>query len=117
MSEIELINVRMEGSDRVVSFSADDINDLRASLRIGAEIEQLFQSDQSIESLTIDLHEIDWLGSMALNQLISIQTLSRKTGIPIRVMNVSDSAREIFKLTRLERMFDVTPVATVGTGE
>ncbi|QDT61818.1 hypothetical protein SV7mr_43590 [Stieleria bergensis] len=59
--------------------------------------------------LEIDLHLVSRINSMGLNSLISVQTLARHAGVRLELSGVCTEVREVFRITRLERMFEIVP--------
>ena len=63
-------------------------------------------ADRADLELTVDFSDIGRLTSIALNELINMNRQARTRGVQLVLANVSDSLRDIFTLTRLERMFN-----------
>ncbi|TWU25002.1 putative anti-sigma factor antagonist BtrV [Novipirellula galeiformis] len=62
-------------------------------------------------TLNLDLGDVDWLSSVGINELIQVNRKARKVGVKFVLTEVGDSVREVFELTRLERMFHVVSSA------
>ena len=92
------------------TFTLDDLNDTELAPAIVAELERLFDQD-ALETLTIDLARLTWLGSFGLNHLISIHRGARSRGIRVVLSNAQAAVREVLVLTRLERIFELEPAA------
>ncbi|WP_197231106.1 STAS domain-containing protein [Novipirellula artificiosorum] len=58
-------------------------------------------------TLNLDLAEVSWVSSVGLNELIEINLHAKKSGVRLVLTNVQSVVREVFMLTRLERMFEV----------
>lgn len=99
-----------ERLDATHTFALDDLNDAQAVPQIAAELEAALEED-SLETLTIDLASLAWLGSFGLNHLISIHREARSRGIRVVLANVQAEVREVLVLTRLERIFELEPLA------
>ena len=111
MSQSELMTVRVDGTEKVISFSHSHINDLTTARQIAGHVgEMIEQSDGrdegSWETLSVDFQRVNRVSSVALNQLIGIQRQARSRGIRLVLTNVPQSVRDVFALTRLERMFE-----------
>lgn len=112
MSQADLLTIRTEGNARVVSFSRQHFNDTTTSHEIACGVGELLDEQDgsgadSFETLDLDLHQIDYLSSVALNQLIGINRRARANGIRLVLSNVQQAVCDVFALTRLERMFEV----------
>ena len=114
----KLITIRKEGSERIVRFAADHINEMSTAREIAWEITEWIEdrygemdapgfdaNNVSNASLSIDMSEINMLGSVGLNELINVNRQARLRGVELVLANVQDPVRDIFALTRLERMF------------
>ncbi|MEM6688396.1 MAG: STAS domain-containing protein [Planctomycetota bacterium] len=56
--------------------------------------------------LRVDLSGIDRIDSEGLNELIRTQSRLRARGVQLRLTGVGETVREVFRLTRLERVFE-----------
>ena len=117
------ILIRGDGSERVVSFSASDLNDGRSDDSLSRRVMELLDPDPShagssefhgetcCETLTLDFESIGWLSSDGLNELITINRKARTHGVRLVLANLQDPVRRVFALTRLERMFELAEPA------
>ena len=110
-----------------MSFSADDINQVEAARKATEKFARLltellgdvpgteFHDIGKISgaSVRMDLAEMDWLSSVALNELISMNRHAKSRGLRFILENANDTIRGVFTLTRLERMFEFTPTAGI----
>jgi anti-anti-sigma factor len=110
MSEFELVRINSEGTSRMVSFSSEHINRMETARQISWQLSELIGEDKSQdgrqEVLNLDFKEIDWISSAGLNELIGINSQARSQGVRIVLVDVQQSVRDVFALTRLERMFE-----------
>ena len=123
MNRAALIQVRVDGTERTISFARQHINDVVSARQISWELGELIDqndlsSDQEdrMEVLNLDFQEIDWLSSVGLNQLIGINSKARANGVRLVLTNVQENVRKVFRLTRLERMFDLAEMAAAESG-
>jgi len=110
MSQLELIRISFEGTSRMVSFSSENINRIETARQISWQLTELLSNDKSIDneqdSLNLDFKEIDRISSAGLNELIAINSQARNLGVQLVLVDVQQSVRDVFALTRLERMFE-----------
>ncbi len=110
MSGDELIHVDNDGFQTTISFSPDHINRTETALQISSKLCDLIQCKDSakepLDRIVIDFRHIDRLGSAGLNGLIGIKCKARSHGVRVVLSNVQESVRDVFALTRLERMFE-----------
>jgi anti-anti-sigma factor len=115
MSQVELIRVSASGTTRIVSFSSEHINRMETARQIGWQLNELLDSevwsDAQEDSLNLDFKDIHWISSAGLNELIGINSMTRSQGVKLILLNVPDKVRDVFELTRLERMFEFSSSA------
>ncbi len=122
MSDDELIRVRVEGSETTVSFSPDHINRTETARKISCDLYELIEHQQSEDTesdhIVLNLENIDRIGSAGLNELIGIKSKARSHGVRLVLSNVQEPVRDVFAMTRLERMFEIEgpegPVPTLS---
>ena len=109
MSQIELSKAGMEERVRLVSLCPDHLNTLGASRDVQAVLADLGEeaSDSSVPHiLTVDMSGIERITSIGLNELIVLNSQARNLGVHLVLLDVRSVVCDVFKLTRLERMFD-----------
>ena len=111
-----LIRVTDDGSLQTIGFSADALNDIALSRQIAGEVDQFLQTldDQRLDSLHVDFSNIDRIGSDGLNGLIGINSQARARGVRLVLLDVQEQVRDVFAVTRLERLFDFSSDAVVA---
>lgn len=97
--------------DATRTFSLDNINDTSLAPKIAAELDEIVDVG-SLQTLTIDVGGLEWLGSYGLNHLISIHRRARSRGVHVVLTNVQATVWEVLVLTRLERIFELEPPAS-----
>lgn len=107
MPEPPLLIVHQGERGPLVSFRTEDINRASTARRIATEIEDLLADarlgpDQNLE---VDLRGTTWLSTTALNQLIWVQRKARRREVSLVLLNVQSRVRNVFAMTRLERLF------------
>ena len=115
MSQPKLIQVHNAGSCRRVVFSPKHINEMSVARKVTWELTEFMEDrygdsvdpveDCGDRRLEIDMSVIDFLSSVGLNELININRQAKIRGIEIVLVGAQDQVRDIFVLTRLERMF------------
>ena len=117
MSHAELIQVRMEGTETTISILPQHLNELAVANEVEKHLRELIEETQLYPSgpaetptVRLDFEKIQRLGSLGLNQLISIQRAARNRGVRLVLTNVQQSVQDVFVVTRLERMFEIFSV-------
>lgn len=116
MSQVEVGKTGFSGECRVVSMTHKTLNATGAvaeCMGILAELGQETVTGCSVPSLFVDMSEIDRITSEGLNELIGLNSEARAQGVTIQLLEVCPSVRDVFKLTRLERMFEFGTIASM----
>lgn len=110
MTGDELIHVDHDGVQTTISFSRDHINRTDTAMLISSNLCTLIENQRAnqtpLDRIVIDFRDIDRIGSAGLNGLIGIKCKASSHGVAIVLSNVQKSVRDVFALTRLERMFE-----------
>ncbi len=110
MSQIDLIRVKDAGTDWTVSFSPEHLNRMETARQIGTQLSELLDreiaDDDDDGCLNLDFKDIHWISSAGLNELIGIKSVARSQGVRLILLDVPETVRDVFALTRLERMFE-----------
>lgn len=61
----------------------------------------------SADIIELSLAEMDCLTSSVLNELICLNNRAKSCGVRLVLTNLADDLRDIFAITRLERMFEL----------
>ncbi|MDI9371129.1 MAG: STAS domain-containing protein [Synergistaceae bacterium] len=96
-----------------------DINKTGNSARVGvsgsmyvedsAEVRERLIAllEEGVSNLTLDLHNLDYIDSSGLGVLISIHKRCLQKGGKMSVTGLRGMVEELFKLTRLDLVFEV----------
>lgn len=90
----------------VVAFNSTKIVEEAVIEEIGRELCALVESEAGA-SIVLDFAGVDHLSSGALGMLVTVYNDSRKKDGCLRIANICDQIREVFKITRLDRFFEV----------
>jgi anti-sigma B factor antagonist len=63
--------------------------------------------EPSVRELRIDLEEIDSISSEALSQFVLVHCRASQLGKQIVLFNLKDNVREVFHVTRLDRLLGI----------
>lgn len=115
MTQVEIGKAAFSGESRVVSLTHESLNATGAiaeCMGILAELGHQKTVGRYESSLFVDMSEIERITSEGLNELIGLNSEARSRGISIQLLDVCPAVRDIFKLTRLERMFEFGTIAS-----
>lgn len=115
MSQVETIEIRADGGHTTVSLSPSHLNNIDSARRVAGQVRALIDSDPSPQSedshLQLDFQAIEHLNSAWLNELIRIKRQARSQGVRVVLLNVKESVRDVFAVTRIERLFEFSSTA------
>lgn len=60
-----------------------------------------------VDVIELDLSAMRMITSQTLNELIKLNTRAKSCGVRLVLTNLADNLRDIFAITRLERMFEL----------
>ena len=60
-----------------------------------------------VTDLVINLEQIGLITSVGLNELIHLKQRAGRCGVSVKLRSVAQDVRQIFQITRLERIFDL----------
>lgn len=72
---------------------------------------QCATEEHSGKHLALDMSEIAYLTSVVLAKLITANARVRRTGGRLSLLNLQPDVREVFAVTRLDRIIDIPPAA------
>lgn len=86
------------------------ILDEPAISQIGQELAKLV--DDGARKLLLDFARVDHLSSSALGMLITLRQNMTTAKGAIRLCNIRDEILQVFKITGLDKLFDIHPTTT-----
>ena len=109
MRDKSTVDIRICDSEVVVAPSLKAINRCRDAGRIASEVGGVLNQprERMLTDLVVDMGEVTSITSAGLNQLIRLQALSRSSGLSLQFRGVNAAVRDVFRMTRLERIFDL----------
>ena len=108
------INVEYTENATIISFTDEkileekDINQLRKSL-------MSVVNQQKKMNLVLDFSNVKFLSSAVLGLLIRISKKVYENDGQLRLCNISSNILEVFKITRLTKIFDIYPDIAAAT--
>lgn len=100
-----LIIKRAEGVS-VVEFADRKILEELSIQEIGEELDRLVESEPGIK-LLLNFQNVDHLSSAALGMLITLNKKIKERSGLLKLSNINRQIFEVFKITRLNRVFDI----------
>lgn len=104
------LRIRKQDQITIVEFVDRNILDEANISQIGEEIGGLVNEDPS-PKLLISFANVDHLSSAALGALITINSKVKSKDGQLRLADINDQIIEVFRITRLDRLFQIHPSA------
>lgn len=107
MAKSQPTNIRFDGCEMIVIPVPSSMNRLKPARKLTEAISEAMDQPRPdlITDLVVDLEQVASISSVGLNELIQIQKRSRASGIVMRLRSLNDNLRDVFHITRLERIF------------
>lgn len=112
-SHVPPISISQVKDVRVVEFTANKILDEANIKEIGDGVGALVDGDAH-PKLLIDFGNVDHLSSAALGMLININSRIRAKNGMLRLTNIKPQIREVFVITKLDKLFKILPTRQEG---
>ena len=113
MSESEHLEVTDVQGVTVVRFRDKNITDEVLIVQLRDELTALMKPNQGT-LLLLNLADVEFFASSMLNELVKLNNTVCKAGGVVRICCVSPQLSEVFKITRLDRVFDLTDSEEAG---
>lgn len=100
------ITVSVIGDLANVRFNDKKIVDSSNIEEMGSELTALV-TEQKYKHILLNFEGVEFMSSAALNKLINLDKKVKAVGGVLRLCTLKADIREVFKITRLERVFDI----------
>ncbi len=99
---------RNEGDVLVAYFQ--DVRIIEASRieSLGQELVDLVR-DKANDRIVLNFHNVSFMSSAMIGKLISFGKKCKENGVALRLSNITENVAEVFKLMRLEKVFEIDP--------
>jgi len=105
------LSVTQHKDIRVVEFTNNRILDEANIAEIGQSLGTLID-ERSNPKLALDFSAVDHLSSAALSMLITVNNKVLSVNGQLRLSNIKPQIMEVFQITRLDRLFKISPTRT-----
>ena len=102
------LSVTQHKDVRIVEFTNNRILDEANIAEIGQTLTALIE-ERTAPKLLLDFSTVDHLSSAALGMLINANNKIRETNGQLRLTNIKVQILEVFKITRLDKLFKIFP--------
>lgn len=103
------LDLKDVGEVLVVGFKQTSILDQMTIDQIGREFEQAQLEASGNRKLVLNFHAIEFMSSAMLGKLIQLQKRCKADKIKLKLSGVSNNTLDVFKITRLDKLFEMYP--------
>jgi anti-sigma B factor antagonist len=104
------LKIRRSDSISIVEFADRKILEELSIQEIGEELDQLVESEPGIK-LLLNFKNVDHLSSAALGMLITLNKKVKERDGALKLSDINRQIFEVFKITKLNRVFDIHDTA------
>ena len=108
MVTMKRLNVSDVGDVTVVQFRDQEIMDDLGIHETGQELVRLVD-EEGRRKVLLNFASVGFMSSAALGKLITLNKRVKGQGGVLKMCNIRPEIREIFAVTRLDRLFDIQP--------
>jgi anti-sigma B factor antagonist len=106
MADYQRIEVNEVGDVTIVRFRDRKIIEDISIQELGQELYQLIDQ-QNRDKLLLNFSTVEFLSSSALGKLITLEKKMKSAGGDLKLSNIKPEIFEVFKITKLNRLFDI----------
>ncbi|QDV83205.1 STAS domain-containing protein [Planctomycetes bacterium TBK1r] len=108
MTQATAVEIHFHDCSLVVSPSLKVINRRKSARKISSKVNDALDQprEHMVTDVIVDLGQVTWISSAGLNELIRLRAQSRASGIHLRLRSLNEAVRDVFRITRLERIFE-----------
>lgn len=104
------LRIRTQDGVAIAEFADRKILEELSIQEIGDELNRVVDSEPGIH-LLLDFKNVDHLSSAALSMLINLKNRVERAGGKLRLSDINRQIFEVFKITRLNKVFDIHDTA------
>ena len=105
--EYEQVVLRDRGDVLAVYFKPDSILDQQVIDRIGLEFDRVALEAASCRKILLNFQHVKFMSSSMIGKLLVLNKRCTADKIKLKLSNVSPSLIEVFKITKLNKVFDI----------
>jgi anti-anti-sigma factor len=107
--QYEHVTLRDRGDVLAVYFKQDSILDQQVIDEIGHEFNRIALEAAACRKLLLNFEHVKFMSSAMIGKLLTLNKRSTSDKIKLKLSNVSPTLVEVFKITRLNKVFDIQP--------
>lgn len=99
---------RSDGDVLIAYFQDVRIIDETRIESLGSELVELL-NQKSNDRIILNFQNVGFMSSAMIGKLISFGKKCRENNVALRITNITENVAEVFKLMRLEKVFNIDP--------
>jgi anti-sigma B factor antagonist len=104
---MNLLRVTEKDDGLVVYFAESKILDEGTILQVGKELMDVLVRATPKKKLTLDFERVQFMSSAMIGKLVFLNKKAKADAVDLRLRNIQPNVLEVFKLTRLNRVFQI----------
>jgi anti-sigma B factor antagonist len=107
--QYEHVVLRDRGDVLAVYFKQDTILDQQVIDEVGHEFNRVALEAASCRKILLNFQNVKFMSSAMISKLLVLNKRCTADKIKLKVSNVTSNLMEVFKITRLNKIFDIQP--------
>ena len=91
----------------VLGFTSSKLVDEQDILQVGKELLATATEADDEQKVLLSFRGVGFMSSAMLGKLVSFQKQCKKKSIPLKVCSITPEIMEVFKITKLNKLFDI----------
>jgi anti-sigma B factor antagonist len=91
----------------VVGFAGGKLLDETVIQQVGTDLQTIASEAEKDQKILLTFHGVSFMSSAMLGRLVQFLKTCKQQGAVLKVCSISPEIFEVFKLTKLNKMFDV----------
>jgi anti-sigma B factor antagonist len=112
--QYEHVVLRDRGDVLAVYFKQDTILDQQVIDEVGHEFNRVALEAASCRKILLNFQNVKFMSSSMISKLLVLNKRCTADKIKLKVSNVTPNLMEVFKITRLNKIFDIQPDETTA---
>jgi anti-sigma B factor antagonist len=107
--QYEHVELRDRGDVLAVYFKQDSILDQQVIDQVGHEFNRVALEAASCRKILLNFQNVKFMSSAMISKLLILSKRCTADKIKLKVSNVTPNLMEVFKITKLNKVFDIQP--------
>ncbi len=91
----------------MVGFGSSKLLDESVIQQVGKELIEITSQTGDDKKILLSFHGVNYMSSAMLGRLVMFLKKCQQQDIQLKVCSISDEIMEVFKITKLNKMFDI----------